>query len=72
MLSLSDNNQTYFIEAFNSTSRYLENYFIYQLLYGIEDSTWQENKTLLIYVQQFLISCGRSCQRREPIQARAH
>ena len=28
MLSLSDNNQAYVIEAFNSTSRYLENYFI--------------------------------------------
>ena len=39
MLSLSDNNQAYVIEAFNSTSRYLDNYFYNQLLNGIEDST---------------------------------
>ena len=29
MLSLSDNNQTYVIEAFNSTSRYLNDCLIY-------------------------------------------
>ena len=28
MLSLSDNNQTDIIEAFNSTSRYLDDYLI--------------------------------------------
>ena len=33
MLSLSDNNQAYVIN---------------HLLYGIDDSTWQENKTLFI------------------------
>ena len=39
---------------------------------GIEDSTLQENTTLFIEVQQFLTSCGRFKQRREPTQASAH
>ena len=33
MLSLSDNNQTGIIEAFNSTSRYLENLLIINIPY---------------------------------------
>ena len=41
-----------------------DNYSINQLLYGIEDSTLQENTTLFIEVQNFLTSCGRFNQRR--------
>ena len=39
--------------------QYNGNYSINQLLYGIEDSTLQENKTLFMEVQQCLTSCGR-------------
>ena len=50
----------------------LDNYSINQLLYGIEDSTLQENTTLFVVVPKILTSCGRFNQRREPTQARAH
>ena len=35
-----------------------KNYSINQLLYGIEDSTLKENKTLFIVIQQFLVVTG--------------
>ena len=61
-----------YAESRRNLSIRLDNYSINQLLYGIEDSTLQENTTLFIEVQNFLTSCGRFNQRREPNQARAH
>ena len=61
-----------YAESRKNLSIRLDNYSINQLLYGIEDSTLQENTTLFIEVQNFLTSCGRFNQRREPNQARAH
>ena len=61
-----------YAESRRNLSIRLDNYSINQLLYGIEHSTLQENTTLFIEVQNFLTSCGRFNQRREPNQARAH
>ena len=60
-----------YAESRRNLSIRLDNYSINQLLYGIEDSTLQENTTLFIEVQIFLTSCGRFNQRRDPNQARA-
>ena len=40
MLSLSDDNQTYIIEAFNSTSRYLDNSLILIILIILILNKW--------------------------------
>ena len=61
-----------YAESRGNLSILLDNYSINQLLYGIEDSTLQENTTLFIEVQQFSTSCGRFNQRRKPTHARAH
>ena len=61
-----------YAESRRNLSIRLDNYSINQLLYGIEDSTLQENTILFLEVQNVLTSCGRFNQSREPTQARAH
>ena len=56
MLSLSDNNQTDIIEAFNSTSRYLDD------LLNIDNPWWSSRVNHRDY------SCSSDCQRSSPVK----